>query len=107
MGLFSNFFPEKEHYSELSFTDDFLVKKGEVFNSLSEISLEIMRIYNSQSEKLIGFYDFLENVEMDKEIKNKINNEMSAVLKNHKISIDRINHLSDLMLRYLNHLNYV
>ena len=74
MGLFSNAISEKEQFSEKSYlTNDFLQKKGEVFKSLSEINLEMMKIYNSQSEKLIEFYDFLEKVEMDNGLKSQIN----------------------------------
>jgi plasmid maintenance system killer protein len=108
MGLFSNSISKKKQFLEkIDSTNDFLLKKGVGFKSLSEFNLEMMKICNSQSEKLIEFYDFLDKAEMDNDLKGQINNELSKVIKNQQLSINRINHLWELILRYLKHLNYV
>jgi hypothetical protein len=108
MGLISNSFSKKGHFSEkINLPNDFLLKKGEVFKSLYEIHLEMMKICNSQAEKLHEFDAFLDQTEMDDDLKTRINNEFSEVIKNHNLSIERIDHLWELIVRYLNHLNYV
>jgi hypothetical protein len=108
MGLISNSNSKKEHFPEkINFPNDFLLKKGEVFKSLNEIHLEMMKISNSQAEKLHEFDDFLDKTEMEDDLKARINNEFSRVIKNHNLSIERIDHLWELIVRYLNHLNYV
>jgi hypothetical protein len=108
MRLNSNSFSKKEHFSDnIDITSDFLHEKGKVFKSLSEINIEMLKICNSQSEKLQEFDDFLDKTEMDEDLRARIKNGFSEVIKNHTICIQRIDHLWGLIAGYLNHLIYV
>jgi hypothetical protein len=108
MRLNSNSFSKKEHFSDkIDITSDFLNEKRKVFKSLSEINIGMLKICNSQSDKLHEFADFLDKTEMDEDLRARIKNGFSEVIKNHTLCIKRIDHLWGLISGYLSHLIYV